>query len=211
MILKDSFRMQNYLTDLMQQMIVFLSKTDHVMKTRKIHQYSKGMPEKEDVSMIVRESEMRSGNMMELLLDVLEEKEKLALAINRAKASAPEDIDVSLASNKARQEVIRRFRALAQLKSSESEEMERDYYITPTGVQDAYMYPLKTIRTIDFDRNRVKGIIKRLQKESDAVSSRIDLLNLTLEVDHEPKYELGESLEDVYEKFYGNEETSSTV
>ena len=50
MILKDSFRMQNYLTDLMQQMIVFLSKTDHVMKTRKIHQYSKGMPEKEDVS-----------------------------------------------------------------------------------------------------------------------------------------------------------------
>ena len=211
MILKDSFRMQNYLTDLMQQMIVFLSKTDHVMKTRKIHQYSKGMPEKEDVSMIVRESEMRSGNMMELLLDVLEEKEKLALAINRAKASALEDIDVSLASNKARQEVIRRFRALAQLKSSESEEMERDYYITPTGVQDAYMYPLKTIRTIDFDRNRVKGIIKRLQKESDAVSSRIDLLNLTLEVDHEPKYELGESLEDVYEKFYGNEETSSTV
>ena len=211
MILKDSFRMQNYLTDLMQQMIVFLSKTDHVMKTRKIHQYSKGMPEKEDVSMIVRESEMRSGNMMELLLDVLEEKEKLVLAINRAKASAPEDIDVSLASNKARQEVIRRFRALAQLKSSESEEMERDYYITPTGVQDAYMYPLKTIRTIDFDRNRVKGIIKRLQKESDAVSSRIDLLNLTLEVDHEPKYELGESLEDVYEKFYGNEETSSTV
>ena len=211
MILKDSFRMQNYLTDLMQQMIVFLSKTDHVMKTRKIHQYSKGMPEKEDVSMIVRESEMRSGNMMELLLDVLEEKEKLALAINRAKASAPEDIDVSLASNKARQEVIRRFRALAQLKSSESEEMERDYYITPTGVQDAYLYPLKTIRTIDFDRNRVKGIIKRLQKESDAVSSRIDLLNLTLEVDHEPKYELGESLEDIYEKFYGNEETSSTV
>lgn len=201
MVLKESFRMQNYLTELMQQAMAFLSKPEHVMMTKKVHLYSRGRPEKEDEEAVLRKSEMAAGKMTDLLLDLLEEKEKLALAINRAKVSAPRDIDASLAANKTRQEVIRRFMVLAQLKSSESESVGRDYYITPAGTQDTYMYPLKTIQTIDFDRNKMKGIIKRLQKESDEVSSEIDLFNLTLEVDYEPKYEPGDTLEDVYEKF----------
>lgn len=208
MVLKETFRMQNYLTELTQQAMLFLSEPEHVMMTKKVHLYSQGRPDKEDAVTVARESEMDAGKVIDLLMDLLAEKEKLALAINRAKTSAPRDMDASLAANKTRQEVIRRFMVLARLKASESESFGKDYYMTPAGTQDTYMYPVKTIQTIDFDRNKVKGIIKRLQKESDAVSSEIDLMNLTIEVDYEPKYEPGEPLEDVYEKFCADADSS---
>ena len=37
--------------------------------------------------------------------------------------------------------------------------------------------------------------------ESDAVSTKIDLLNVTLEVDYAPKYDFESGFEDAYEQF----------
>ena len=44
-------------------------------------------------------------------------------------------------------------------------------------------------------------IAERLQRESDAVSTKIDQLNVMLEVEYEPKYDFDSSFEDAYGNF----------
>ena len=76
-----------------------------------------------------------------------------------------------------------------------------DYLINAEGNQTAYYYNVRSVETIDYDRDKVRGIVKRLQRESDAVSTKIDLLNVTLEVDYVPKYDFESGFEDAYEQF----------
>ncbi len=103
--------------------------------------------------------------------------------------------------NKVKQEAVYRFKDLVRIKASEELETGTDYLINSEGNQTPYIYTIKSVSTIDFNREELKGIIKRLQRESDEVSSRIDLINVTLEVEYTPKYEIDDSFEDAYEKF----------
>lgn len=76
-----------------------------------------------------------------------------------------------------------------------------DYLINAEGNQTAYYYNIRSTRTIDYDREVVRGIVKRLQRESDEVSTKIDVLNVTLDVDYAPKYDFESGFEDAYEQF----------
>ena len=204
MILKESFRMQNHLNELSQQALLFLSDTQNVIKTKEEHMRRKSNPKAEDETIeSKRETDMTADNVIELYLDILREREKLSEAIGKAKASSDVDIDAAIAMNKAKQEAMERFKRLARLTSSETTEEGMDYLINSEGNQTPYYYTIKYINTIDFDRNALKGIVKRLQRETDEVSTKIDLLNVTLEVDYSPKYDLEDSFEDAYEKLAG--------
>ena len=90
---------------------------------------------------------------------------------------------------------------LAGKKSSETQERGMDYLINAEGNQTAYYYNVRSTRTIDYDREVVRGIVKRLQRESDEVSTKIDVLNVTLDVDYAPKYDFESGFEDAYEQF----------
>ena len=46
----------------------------------------------------------------------------------------------------------------------------------------------------------MKGIIKKLSKECDEVSAKLDKIQIETLVDFEPKWELTDSLEDAIEK-----------
>lgn len=207
MIMKESFRMQNHLKDLIHQAREFLTVADHVTMIRKEHLRSRSNPEAQDeTEMLPRKHEMEANTVIGLLMDLLSEQERLTAAISRAKAAADLDIDAAIAMNKSRKNVIDHFKVLADLRaSSVIDETGKGYLINVEGNPVHYTYPVKTIRTIDFDRTMVRGLIRRLQKESDQISTQIDLLNLTLEVDFEPKYDLMDSLEDAYERFTGSE------
>lgn len=207
MIMKESFRMQNHLKDLIHQAREFLTVADHVTVIRKEHLRSRSNPEAQDeTEMLPRKHEMEANTVIGLLMDLLSEQERLTAAISRAKAAADLDIDAAIAMNKSRKNVIDHFKVLADLRaSSVIDETGKGYLINVEGNPVHYTYPVKTIRTIDFDRTMVRGLIRRLQKESDQISTQIDLLNLTLEVDFEPKYDLMDSLEDAYERFAGSE------
>ena len=76
-----------------------------------------------------------------------------------------------------------------------------DYLINAEGNQTAYYYNIRSTRTIDYDREVVKGIVKRLGRESDEVSTKVDLLNVTLDVDYTPKYDFESGFEDASEQF----------
>lgn len=202
MIIKEAFRMQNYLRELTEEACIFLSKKDNVTKVKEEHLRKKSNPNAENETIEVRrETDLVADKVIDLYLDILKEKEKLSKAISNAKAGAEIDIDSALDINKARQEAITRIGCLATLKSTESDMEGNGYLINTDGNQTPYVYTIHSVRTIDFDRQKVKGILSRLRREADEVSSKIDLLNVTLEVDYTPKYEIGETFEDAYEKF----------
>ncbi len=202
MVLKEAFRMQNHLTALTNGAIAFLSSNENVMRIKEEHQRSKRNPKAEDeIVEVKRDHDMNADGVIDLLLDLMNEREKLSLAISRAKTAAAFDIDAAIAANKARQEAVACLKEMAAKKSSETETRNTDYLINAEGNQTAYFYVVRTIQTIDFDREMVRGIAKRLQKESDAVSTKIDQLNVTLEVEYEPKYDFDSSFEDAYGHF----------
>ena len=202
MVLKEAFRMQNHLTTLTNGAIAFLSANENVMRIKEEHQRSKRNPKVEDeIVEVKRDHDMNADGVIDLLLDLMNEREKLSLAISRAKESAEFDIDAAIAANKARQEAADCLKELAGRKCSETVSRGMDYLINAEGNQTAYYYNVRSVETIDYDRDKVRGIVKRLQRESDAVSTKIDLLNVTLEVDYVPKYDFESGFEDAYEQF----------
>ena len=193
--------MQNHLNNLLSQASAYLQKENNLVCTKEEHLRSKSNPKAEDETIIVaKDNDMKADKVVELYLDLLKEKEKLAQAISKAKTNADIDIDSAISVNKAKQEAMSVFRYMAKLKASETVTGGRDYLINSEGNQTPYYYSIKSVKTIDFDRDQVKGIIGRLQRETDEASSKIDLLNVTLEVDYEPKYLIEDSFEDAYEK-----------
>ncbi len=90
---------------------------------------------------------------------------------------------------------------MAALQCTESDEEGKDYLINTDGNQSEYHYTIHSVKTIDFDRDTLKGIIKRLQRESDEASAKIDITNVTLEVEYKPVYDTNDTFEDAYEKF----------
>lgn len=202
MILKEAFRMQNHLRELIDEAYVFLSVKDNVTKVKEEHLRKRSNPAAENETIeVTRETDMKADMVIDIYLDLIKEKEKLSKAISKAKAGAGMDIDSTLEINKTRQEAITRIGCIAALKSSENDREGQDYLINAEGNQTPYVYTIHSVRTIDFDREKVKGILNRLRHEADEMSARIDLLNVTLEVDYTPKYEIGDTFEDAYEKY----------
>lgn len=202
MVLKESFRMQNHLCELSQKALLFLSRTENVLRIKEEHLKRRSYSGAENETIEVRrETEMTPDNVIGLYLDLMSEREKLAEAIGKAKTKAGYDIDAAICMNKARQEAITRFRPLAALQSTEKDEEGKDYLINSDGNQSEYHYTIRSVKTIDFDREALKGIIKRLQRESDEVSAKIDITNVTLEVEYNPVYDTDDTFEDAYEKF----------
>lgn len=202
MILKEAFRMQNYLNSLANEAQAFLSVSSNVTKIKETHLRKKANPAAEDEEKeIAPEKDYSPNKVIELYLDILAEREKLAKAISKAKASADIDMDAAIMSNKDKFSTIKRLRFMDAIHAEETERSERDHLINNEGNQSVYVYKVKTVTEINFDRNMVKGMIKRLVRETDEVSAKIDLLNVTLQVDYDPKFEGESSFDDVYTAF----------
>lgn len=108
------------------------------------------------------------------------------------------------ASNTASTEVIltelQKQRSLLTGLSSTVNGMEQsitDYKFDVDGKQTSYRYEVIETTTIDFDRNDVRGLAKKLQKECDNISSKLDLIELTTDVEFTPKWDVNDTLEEI--------------
>ena len=201
MILKEAFRLQNFLTVKIQECNRFLIKNGNIMSVTEKHLKSKGNPNAVDEEIKVsKDTEYQANDVIDLAMDLMTEKEKLSRAISQAKRTG-RDVDMELSINKTKQQFIQMLTIMNGYKSSEEKTTGRDYMINQNGDQTTYVYPVETVTTIDFDRNKVKGILSRLRKEVDETSNAVDQINVSLQVDYEPKYEVGDSFEDVMEAF----------
>ena len=202
MVLKEAFRMQNHLDDLASEAEAFLADPSNLVTKEETHLRKQANPAAEDEAVSVRpDTGLDVVKVVELLLDIHSEREALALAIDKAKASANISIDASLLANKDRQSVVLVLSRMLAFKTKETVGTARDYLINADGNQAPYVYKVKTVESINFDRTAVAGIAKKLAKKADEVSLEIDRLNLTLEVDHAAKYPVDCSFEEAYESF----------
>lgn len=206
MVLKEAFRYQNYLGTLINNASLYLSSIDNVTTKKQEHFRSKVNPESEDETIEVpkrSELEFTPNQIIDFLVNVLDEKEKLTKAIDAAKNTAKVNIDSAVAINKQKQNIFTILSRISDLKANDKITKGTGYRFNQEGNQVAYYYDVKEITTIDFDRNKVKGIIKKLRKEADETSNTLDKLQVEIEVAYSPIYDLNDSFEDALNTFTG--------
>ena len=106
------------------------------------------------------------------------------------------DIDVAIALNKKKQGLARVLQSLSNIKSGEKVRNASDYKFNTDGNQVSYYYKINEVTQIDFDRNDVRGLYKKLLKETDEVSTKLDLILINTELDFNPSWDINDSFEE---------------
>lgn len=196
MILKEAFRYQNYLAELKTDLVMFLRNRDNITQKEYKYLYSSANSDKADESEIVK-SEYDINKVVGLIDTIIAEKESITRAISKVKSEISEDIDAELEINKFKSSFIDALEHMNTIKSSESKGTAVDYKFNVNGEQLSYKFPTVTVETINFDRKKTKGMANTLSKQTDDTSNLIDKLNVTVNVDFEPRFNIKDSLEDI--------------
>lgn len=204
MYLKEAFRYQNYLNELISATSNYLCSGQYTTKTVQEHLRKKANPdaENETIDLSVERALVCTANqMVDFLQHLIDEKQKLTKAISEAKKGCSIDIDAEVANNRIRQNVAATLSRMGNMKSSERMTKAYAYKFNAEGNQVQYAYEVKEVTTIDFDRNKVKSIGKKLIQSADEASTAIDKAMVELAVDYTPNYSVNDSFEDAIEQF----------
>ena len=202
MVLKEAYRYQKFLSQMIQSAEYYLYKKDFVTTVEQYHERKKSNPDAEN-EIVQKENLTKSSvdfsvnDLLRFIPELLEEKENLSIAINKAKNTTEIDIDASLSMNKQKQEFIRVLNDMNSKKSCEKTITGKGYKFNVNNEQVPYIYDVVEKTTIDFDRNTVKALIKKYSKETDHVSTMLDRIVLTTQVDFDPKYDNNDTLEEL--------------
>ena len=200
MILKEAFRYQNYLTSLFVQATSYLSREDFITTTTQNHNRSMVNPDAQDEKISVPKVfnvGYKPNDLIDFVVKLIDEKQKLSNAITEAKKLLDMDIDAAMSMNKTKQDFISVLRRMASIKSTESEKEGTSYKFNNDGDQVSYRYPIKEVKSIDYDRNAVKGLISKYKKETDKISTERDRIDIMTEVNYDPIWEVDTPLEDI--------------
>jgi len=200
MVLKEAYRYQNYLDSLMHEVESHLTNKDFVTTIKQTHNRNKVNSEATNEVVEVEKPidiECNPNQLLDIAVKVIDEKEKLTDAITDAKKQTAIDIDSSIAMNKVKQNLIIYLNMMLNYKDSQKETTGKDYKFDVNGEQKSYIYPVTEVTTIDYNRNDVKGLVKKYQKETDAISTKLDEIQIMTKVDYSPIWDLDTPLEDV--------------
>lgn len=187
-----------------------------LFKIHETHQKSKAVKDCEDEEFDkTPESkyEARANDIVYLINDLIKDKLRLSIAINKAKEKTLIDwkedgeqlnIDSAVEYNKnLRDHATGVLSSLKREKNSESEKKGIMYVANAEGNQVQYYYTVKEVRTVDFDKDAVEKLYKKILKDADVISEMIDEAKLAKSVDYTPTYNYHDSLEDIVEKYVG--------
>lgn len=200
MILKEAFRYQNYLSTLFVQATNYLSREDFITTTTQKHNRSMINSDAQNEEIVVPKVfnvDYKPNDLIDFVVKLIDEKQKLSNAITDAKKSLDLDIDAAMSMNKTKQDFISTLRRMASIKPTESDKEGTSYKFNNDGDQILYRYPVKEVKTIDYNRNAVKGLISKYKKETDEISTARDRIDIMTEVDYTPAWEVDTPLEDI--------------
>ncbi len=161
MNLKDAFRFQNKLKMFIGECTEILNCERNVTKVKTTYLKKKVMADAEDETLIEKaESEYAEQitELVEFMLYLLEQKEMLAKAIRAAKAEWDIDMDSEVSLNIERRHLSG---VLAWMNNQRSSEVVipnggTGYRFNAEGNQVSYRCDIKKVKTINFDRNKVR-------------------------------------------------------
>lgn len=200
MNLKESYRYANYLDRLLITADTYLRNKGFVTTTEQNHLRSKANPDAQDEKIAVQKPydvDFKPNDIIDFVVKVINEKEKLFSAIADAKARTEINIDNAVAMNKKKQSFVNTLNSIVSIKPSETQSMGKDYKFDINNEQKPYSYQIISKTSIDFNRNSVKGLIKKYNKECDEISSKLDEIEITTQVDFTPLFDVNDSFEDL--------------
>ncbi|MCM1988268.1 hypothetical protein [Oceanirhabdus seepicola] len=216
--IKEACRYANFLDRIFLDLTLEFSLDSYLIKTKETHHKNKACLDAEDEiidSTPERQydiDDFKLHGVANLLNDIINEKLKLSLAIDEAKKSVTLDwkefgvnltLDSALEYNKKLRILSQNFlNSLVTTKSSEEKKKGLDYTFNQEGNQVPYKYSIDVVKTIDYDRNKVKELNKKLLKKTDEISTQIDQVMLKEAVDFTAKYDIHDSIEEIIEKFF---------
>lgn len=202
MNLKESFRYQNYLDSLMSSAGSSMTNPEHCLSVTKTHLRKKANSEAEDMTETVDYGEFYANDdILRLMLFLIGEREKLTTAIGRAKASVGFDIDAAIETNKFRQTVASRIRAMLRFVNSKKMERGSDYTFNVERNQTQYFYDIEVVSEEAFDRETAKKTMRELLAQSDKTSAEIDAAMINTEVEYNEPFNVNDSFDDVMDVF----------
>ena len=212
MNLKDSFRAQNKLLALMDEASDILQNRGNTLKVTVTHLRSKVMPEAQDaVAEDTAPSEYAEhiNQVAAFLMAMLAEREKLSAAICAAKAQLPLDMDSETGLNRGRQGLADIFRRMAAHRNSEVVIANggSGYRFNGEGNQVSYRCDARRVTTINFDRNKVRGMATELGRKADEVSARLDQCLVNTTVDYTLPFEMNDSFDTILSDFIQRQST----
>ncbi|MCR5834453.1 MAG: formate dehydrogenase [Selenomonadaceae bacterium] len=204
MNLKEAFQAQNSIEKLLSFLEDYFSNGDNLISTTEKHFRSKAAQGQPDEKInIVTEDKFPPDKVIEFLLVLLDEREKLAAAVHDTKAAMNFDLDSAVDVNKKRHCAIEMLRGLRNYKSSSLVEKNAGvgYVFNNEGNQTTYRYDIERVKTIDFDRNKVRNIVAKLQEQADKVSAEIDAALISSTVNYEYPFDMHASNLEILEDF----------
>lgn len=203
MNLKDAFRFQNKLALLTQHTTDILEDDANVTSTETTYLRRKVVPDAEDEVILSAPHTEFAGNITQLvdfLVFLLEEREKLGAAIHDAKAKLDVDFDTAAAVNRGRHDTVAVFRRMADIRSSESivRNGGHGYRFNVEGNQVSYRCDTKNVTTINFNRNTVRSYITQLSRKADEVSSALDAALINSQVDYALPFDVNDSFTEIF-------------
>lgn len=206
MNLKDAFRAQNKLQALMDEASCILQDRDNTLKVTTTHLRSKVILEAQDaVTEDTAPSEYAEhiNQVAAFLMAMLAEREKLSAAICDAKSKLPLDMDSETGLNRTRQNLADIFRRMAVLRSSEVvlSNGGSGYRFNGEGNQVSYRCDAKRVTTINFDRNKIRGMATELGRKADEVSAKLDQCLVNTVVEYVLPFEMNDSFDVILSDF----------
>ena len=199
MNLKESYRYANYLDGLLSTAYAYLRNKGFVTTTVEEHLRSKSNPDVEDETIEVQKPfdvEFSPNAVIDFVVKVIEEKEKLSECIAKAKDTTEINIDNAISMNKRKQGFVSVLNGIADIKPTEKVVNGTGYKFNQEGNQVKYFYNVKQITSIDFDRKNIRNLIKKYAKETDDISTKLDLIEVTTNVEYDPLFNINDNFEE---------------
>lgn len=206
MNLKDAFRVQNKLQLVMTQALDILEDHRNILKVKTTHLRSKVMGDAQDVVVEENAPSEYAGHANEIagfLMAMMEEREKLSVAIRAAKRALSLDMDSEAGLNRQRQALARVFRGMTALRNSEKTIAGggSGFRFNGEGNQVTYRCDAKQVVTIDFDRNKIRALAASLGKKADECSIEMDKYLVNTQVDYVPPFDVNDSFDTILTDF----------
>jgi len=212
--IKEACRYQNFLDSVINTLSGYIRDTDNAIKITEIHLKSKNNSDAEDEILdktTERQFDCSVVDIAYLINNLIGEKCKLSNAIEHAKRGIVINVDNQEFTLDSALENAKRCRALSgnikvltNLKSRGSKKSGSDYKFNVEGNQVRYVYDVEVVTTIDYDRNNIIKLYKKLVDKADKLSNKIELAMLQDVVDYEMIYDLHDSVEEIVEKYLVN-------
>ena len=203
MNLKEAFRYQNFLDRMFGAAALSIQKREHCLTQTRNHLCSKVNPDATDFEEEVKVEEefFANDDVIEAMLFMIGEKEKLTIAINNAKQLIGLDIDAALAVNKYRQQFNSAVAFMMRFKPCNRVETEIGHKFNVAGDPVDYKYDVEVTSVESYDKDAAKKAMKEIISEADKTSSEIDAAKVNTKVEYAPVFDVNDSFDDVMNAF----------